>query len=84
MPTASFGQVDRAGEELDAEGPEPLGFGVDIVDEEEDLAGRPALGGFTVDQVEGACSRSPNLVPPVTNSAYPASRSLKGSPKASR
>jgi hypothetical protein len=40
-----LGQVDRAGEELDAEGPEPLGFGVDIVDEEEDLAGRPAHGG---------------------------------------
>jgi hypothetical protein len=48
--------VHRAGEELNAEAPEPLGFGVDIVDEEEDLAGRPALGGFTVDQVDAACA----------------------------
>jgi hypothetical protein len=46
--------VHRAGEELDAEAPEPLGFGIDVVDEEEDLAGRPALGGLTVDQVGGA------------------------------
>jgi hypothetical protein len=48
--------VHRAGEELDAEGPEPLGFLVDIVDEEEDLAGRSALGGFTVDQIGGSCA----------------------------
>jgi hypothetical protein len=77
--------VHRAGEELGAEAPEPLGFGVDVVDEEEDLAGRPALGGLRVDQVRGACAlEEPNLVPPVTNSAYPASRSLKGSPTTSR
>jgi hypothetical protein len=48
--------VDRAGEELDAEAPQPLGFGIDVVDEEEDLAGRTALGGLTVDQVGGACA----------------------------
>jgi hypothetical protein len=48
--------VHRAGEELKAEAPEPLGFGVNVIDEEEDLAGRPALGGFTVDQVGGACA----------------------------
>ena len=48
--------VHRAGEELDAEAPEPLGFCIDVVDEEEDLAGRPALGGLTVDQVGGTCA----------------------------
>ena len=48
--------VDRAGEELDAEAPEPLGFGIDVVDEEEDLAGGPALSGRTVDQVGGTCT----------------------------
>src|SRR5918996_6060204 len=48
--------VHRAGEELDAKAPEPLGFGIDVVDEEEDLAGRPALGGLTVDQVGGTCT----------------------------
>src|SRR5919106_6142297 len=48
--------VHRAGEELDAEAPEPLGFGIDVVDEEEDLAGRAAPGGLTVDQVGGACA----------------------------
>jgi hypothetical protein len=48
--------VHRAGEELDAEAPEPLGFGIDVVDEEEDLAGRPALGGLTVDQVGCTCA----------------------------
>src|SRR5215207_10198362 len=48
--------VQRAGEELEAEAPEPLGFGIDVVDEEEDLAGRPALGGLTVDQVGCTCS----------------------------
>jgi hypothetical protein len=46
--------VHRAGEELDAEAPEPLGFAIHVVDEEEDLAGQPALGGLTVDQVKGA------------------------------
>ena len=48
--------VHRAGEELDAGAPEPLGFGIDVVDEEEDLACRPALGGLTVDQVGDACA----------------------------
>src|SRR5215204_5255166 len=76
--------VHRAGEELDAEAPEPLGFGIDVTDEEEDLAGRPALGGFTVDQVEGACTlEDPNLVSPVASSAYPAFRNLRGSPTTS-
>jgi hypothetical protein len=48
--------VHRAGKELDAEAPEPLGFGIDVADEEEDLTGRPALGGLAVDQVGGACA----------------------------
>jgi hypothetical protein len=48
--------IHRAGEELDAEAPEPLGFSIDVVDEEEDLAGRPALGGLTVDQVGCTCA----------------------------
>jgi hypothetical protein len=73
--------VQRAGEELDAEAPEPLGFGIDVVDDEEDLAGRTTLGWLTVDQVGGACALEepePRLAgdePP-----YPASRSVKGSP----
>jgi hypothetical protein len=48
--------VHRAGEELDAKAPEPLGFGIDVVDEEEDLAGRPAVDGLTVDQVGRTCA----------------------------
>jgi hypothetical protein len=48
--------VHRPGEELDAEVPEPFGFGIDVVDNEEDFTGRPALGGLTVDQVGGACA----------------------------
>jgi hypothetical protein len=48
--------VHRAGEELDAEAPEPLGFGVDVVDEEQDLAGRAPLGGLAADQGGGACA----------------------------
>jgi hypothetical protein len=48
--------VHRAGEELDTEAPEPLGFGIDVVDDEEDLAGRPALGGLATDQVGGTCT----------------------------
>jgi len=77
--------VHRAGEELDAEAPEPLGFGIDVLDEEEDLAGRPpSVGSRWIRSEARARSRSPNLVSPVTNSAYPASRSLKGSPTTSR
>jgi hypothetical protein len=49
--------VHRAGEELDAEAPEPLGFGIDVVDEEEDLAGRAPLGGLAADQGGGVCAR---------------------------
>src|SRR6266498_2467577 len=48
--------VHRAGEELDAKAPEPLGFGIDVLDEEEDLAGRPAVDGLTVDQVGSTCA----------------------------
>jgi hypothetical protein len=77
--------VHRAGEELDAEGPEPLGFLVDIVDEEEDSpAGPPSVGSRWIRSEARVRSRSPNLVPRVTNSTYPASRSLKGSPTTSR
>src|SRR5918996_3686968 len=46
--------IHRAGQELDAEAPEPLGFGIDVLDYEEDLAGRSALGGLATDQVGGA------------------------------
>jgi hypothetical protein len=55
--------VHRAGEELDAQAPEPLGFGIDIVDEEEDLAGRSALGGLTVDQVGGTVIGGATAIP---------------------
>jgi hypothetical protein len=48
--------VHRAGEELDAKAPEPLGFGIDVVDEEEDLAGRPVVDGLTVDQIGRTCA----------------------------
>jgi hypothetical protein len=48
--------VHRAGEELDAQAPEPLGFGIDVVDEEEDLACRASLGGGAADQGGGACA----------------------------
>jgi Aldo/keto reductase family len=64
--------VHRTGEELDAEAPELLGFGIDVVDEEEDLAGRPALGGLTMDQVGDACAlEEPEPRSPVTNSTFP-------------
>src|SRR5215216_4195123 len=71
--------VHRAGEELDAEAPEPLGFGIDVVDDEEDLAGPPLVGSRRIRSEARVCSRSPNLVSPVASSAYPASRNLKGS-----
>ncbi len=62
--------VHRAGEELDAEAPEPLGFGIDVVDDEEDLAGRAVLGGARRIRSEARVrSRSPNLVSPVASSA---------------
>jgi hypothetical protein len=37
--------VDGSGQDLDPQVPKLLGLGIDVVDEEENLTGRPALGG---------------------------------------
>src|SRR4029450_6390335 len=53
--------VHRAGEGLDAEAPEPLGLGSDVVDKAEGLAPRPAGLGIDVVDKEEALPGRPAL-----------------------
>jgi hypothetical protein len=77
--------VDRAGEELDVEPrSRSASASTSSTRKRTSPAGPPSVGARWIRSEARVRSRSPNLVSPVTNSAYPASRSLKGSPTTSR